>query len=69
MRTDKEPKASTKMKEKKYRVSLQLNCFDFYVKAVSQAEAKKKAVDKIRRMSQSKLVDKNNTFVEKIDYL
>jgi hypothetical protein len=55
------------MKEKQYRVSLQLNSFDFYVKASSQAEAKTKAVEKIRKMSQSKLVDKINTFVEKLD--
>jgi hypothetical protein len=53
------------MKEKKYRVSIQLNCFDFYIKAGSQSEARTKAVEKIRKMSQSKLVDKNNTFVEK----
>ncbi len=51
-----------------YRVTIQLNTNDVYVKARSIGEARKKAYARLQKKPIARLVDKQNTYVEKWDY-
>lgn len=53
-------------KAKSYSVHIQFNAHRLTVKASSQAEAKKKAIEKLSKKRLASLIDKSNCYAETI---